>query len=92
MLDIFHVHSLENGDPIEPGGGRWLAALTEGFSGAELEQLVTSSLYAAYSAGAELTDDHLRADVKITRPLSVLMAERVAEVRAWAAGRCVPAD
>jgi SpoVK/Ycf46/Vps4 family AAA+-type ATPase len=69
-----------------------LSAETEGFSGAELEQLVTSALYAAFSAGAELTDDHLRAESKATRPLSVLMAERVAEVRAWAAGRCVPAD
>jgi len=26
-----------------------------------------------------------------TRPLSVVMAERVAELRAWAAGRTVPA-
>ena len=69
-----------------------LAAETEGFSGAELEQLVVSALYAAFAASTELTDAHLLAEVRITRPLSVLMGERVAELRAWAAGRCVPAD
>ena len=36
-------------------------------------------MYAAFAAGAELTDDHLRAEVKATRPLSVLMGERVAQ-------------
>jgi hypothetical protein len=39
-----------------------------------------------------LDDDHLLAEVKTTRPLSVLMGERVKELRAWANGRCVPAD
>jgi SpoVK/Ycf46/Vps4 family AAA+-type ATPase len=69
-----------------------LAADTEGFSGAELEQLVSSAMYAAFSAGTELTDARLRAEVGSTRPLSVLMGEKVAQLRAWAAGRCVPAD
>ncbi len=69
-----------------------LAAETEGFSGAELEQLVASALFAAFAAGTDLTDAHLSAEAKATRPLSVLMGERVAELRAWAANRCVPAD
>jgi hypothetical protein len=68
------------------------AAATEGFSGAELEQLVVSAMYSAFSAGTDLTDDHLLAEARATRPLSILMGERVAELRAWAAGRCVPAD
>ncbi len=69
-----------------------LAAATEGFSGAELEQLVLSALYAAYAEGKDLADEHLLAEVKTTRPLSVLMGERVRQLRAWAADRCVPAD
>jgi hypothetical protein len=69
-----------------------LAAAADGFSGAELEQLVVSALYAAFAEGKELSDDHLLAEVKTTRPLSVLMGERVRELRAWAEGRCVPAD
>ena len=69
-----------------------MAKATEGFSGAELEQLVVSALYAAFAEGKELTDEHLLAEVTTTRPLSVLMGERVKQLRAWADGRCVPAD
>lgn len=69
-----------------------LATRAEGFSGAELEQLVVSALYSAFSQNKELSDEHLLAEVAATRPLSVLMSEQVANLRAWAAGRCVPAD
>jgi SpoVK/Ycf46/Vps4 family AAA+-type ATPase len=69
-----------------------LAKLTEGFSGAELEQVVVSALYAAFAEDRELTDEHLRTEIHVTKPLSVLMGERVRQLRAWAADRCVPAD
>ena len=69
-----------------------VAQAAEGFSGAELEQLVVSALYAAFAESKDLTDEHLLAEVKTTRPLSVLMGEKVRELRAWAEGRCVPAD
>jgi hypothetical protein len=57
-----------------------------------LEHLVVSALYAAFAEGKELADEHLLAEVRTTRPLSVLMGERVRELRAWAENRCVPAD
>jgi MoxR-like ATPase len=69
-----------------------LARRADGFSGAELEQLVVSALDAAFAAGAELSDAHLRTEAEATRPLSVLMAERIGALRDWAEGRCVPAD
>jgi len=69
-----------------------LAAASEGFSGAEIEQAVVSGMYAAFSAGCELAADHLLAAMQATQPLSVLMRERVDQLRAWARGRCVPAD
>lgn len=69
-----------------------LVALTEGFSGAELEQLVIAALYNAFGANEELTDQHLRDAVALTKPLSVVMREKIAALRAWANGRCVPAD
>lgn len=69
-----------------------LSQVAEGFSGAELEQVVVSALYAAFASGGDLTDDVLEAEIKGTRPLSVLMAERMEELREWASERCVPAD
>jgi len=69
-----------------------LAEKAEGFSGAELEQMVVSALYAAFAENAELTNAHMEGAMRETKPLSVLMAERVRQLRAWAEGRCVPAD
>jgi SpoVK/Ycf46/Vps4 family AAA+-type ATPase len=69
-----------------------LAESAAGFSGAELEQAVISALYAAFADGTELTGDHLRAEIASTKPLSILMSERVHRLRIWAQNRCVPAD
>jgi AAA+ superfamily predicted ATPase len=69
-----------------------LAAASEGFSGAEIEQAIVSALFAAHATTAPLSDFALRAELKQTRPLSVLMAEQVAALREWARGRTVPAD
>ncbi len=68
-----------------------LAAETEGFSGAELEHLVVAALYVAHAEGETLTTEHLQAEIAATRPLSVLMAEPIAELRHWASTRAVPA-
>lgn len=69
-----------------------LAAMTDGFSGAEIEQAVVSALYAAYDRGVELSTELLKEEVLRTHPLSRTMAESIAELRAWAQGRTVPAD
>jgi SpoVK/Ycf46/Vps4 family AAA+-type ATPase len=69
-----------------------IAAATEGFSGAELEQLIVSSMYTAFSQGAELSDEFLLTERQTTNPLSTLMRERICNLREWAKDRCVPAD
>ena len=69
-----------------------LAAAAEGFSGAEIEQAIVAGLYAAHAAGAPLGDFLLRAELRQTRPLSVLMREQVDALRAWAQARTVPSD
>lgn len=71
---------------------RALAAATEGFSGAEIEQVVVSALFEAFDAGEELGMAHLLAASRKTVPLSVTMREGVARIRAWAAQRAVPAS
>jgi AAA+ superfamily predicted ATPase len=69
-----------------------VVAATDGFSGAEIEQVVVSALYTAFNGGSALTTDLLLAEAGATRPLSVTMAERVAGLRAWAEGRTVRAN
>ncbi|MDN5781202.1 MAG: AAA family ATPase, partial [Luteimonas sp.] len=69
-----------------------LALAADGFSGAEIEQAIVSSLYAAHADKRPLDDALLHAELRGTRPLSVLMAEKVNGLRAWARERTVPAD
>ena len=69
-----------------------LTAATEGFSGAEIEQAIVSSLYAAHAQNEPLATNHILAEIEQTRPLSVVMAERIAAMRDWAAGRTVSCD
>ena len=68
-----------------------LGAVTEGFSGAELEQGVIAALYDAFYERAELTTPHLLRAIRETVPLVRTMEEQVAELRAWAVGRARPA-
>ncbi|MBM3266503.1 MAG: AAA family ATPase [Candidatus Sericytochromatia bacterium] len=65
---------------------------TERFSGAELEQVVISALYEAFSEGQDLQMAHLLAAIRQTVPLSVTMAEDVEFLRHWAKTRAVAAS
>jgi SpoVK/Ycf46/Vps4 family AAA+-type ATPase len=64
---------------------------TRGFSGAEIEQVIVSALYAAFAADAPLTTPQLLREAAVTRPLAVMMAEKISALREWAEGRTVPA-
>ncbi|MGY0612975.1 AAA family ATPase [Luteimonas sp. A501] len=90
--ELFALHLGKRG--LDPAGFDLdgLATAAEGFSGAEIEQAIVSGLYAAHAAGTPLNDFLLRAELKRTRPLSVVMAEQVDALRGWALGRTVPAD
>jgi hypothetical protein len=69
-----------------------LADASAGFSGAEIEQVVVSALYSAHADGGVVDEPRLLQEIRGTRPLSVLMAEQVQQLRHWASSRTVPAD
>lgn len=69
-----------------------LAARCEGFSGAEVEQVVVSALAEAFADKVELAPRHLEAAIDETLPLSVTMAEDIERLRQWAKQRTRPAS
>ncbi len=69
-----------------------LAEVSEGFSGAEIEQAVVGGLYAAFAESRELSTEDLKNEVKSTKPLSILMGEKIRALRSWANERCIPAN
>ena len=89
---ILAIHLANRDQPLKRFELEQLSEATEGFSGAEIEQAVVSALYAAHAKSEPLATEHLLVEIKETRPLSVVMAERIAAMREWAAGRTVPCD
>jgi SpoVK/Ycf46/Vps4 family AAA+-type ATPase len=90
--DIFAIHLKKRQRDPQPFDLDALADAAEGYSGAEIEQAVVAALHNAFAAGGALTTEHIRQALQGSPPLSVTMAERVEALRAWAVGRCVPAD
>ena len=66
-----------------------LAAASDGFSGAELEQAVVASLYRTLYEKRPLDTALLHSMLSATVPLSVSRREDIAALRAYAAGRFV---
>ena len=69
-----------------------LSEVTEGFTGAEIEQVVVSGAYAAVAASGDLTTDLLIHSAKSTVPLSVTRRGDLLALREWARERTVPAE
>jgi hypothetical protein len=91
-FEILGIHCKKRGVALSEADMRALAARSEGFSGAELEQAVVSALYAAHANRQSVDARLIAAELEATKPLSVVMGEKIAELRDWAVERTVPAD
>lgn len=68
-----------------------IAERTEGFSGAEIEQVIVSALYASHAENQMATTEMLLNEIENTRALSIVMAEKIAALRHWAGERTISA-
>ena len=89
---ILAIHLNSRQQPLGQFDLEELTEASQGFSGAEIEQAIVSSLYAAHAKQEALNTGHILAEIKLTRPLSVVMAERISAMRQWAEGRTVSCD
>jgi SpoVK/Ycf46/Vps4 family AAA+-type ATPase len=89
---IFAIHLAKRKRDVSKYNLRTLAKGTEGFSGAEIEQVVVGALFVAFDAGHELQQRDLLSEAKATVPLSVMMREEIDELRTWAKLRTRPAS
>ena len=90
--EIFSIHlSLRKQNPRD-FDLEALAQGSDGFSGAEIEQVVVAALYGLLAENAErLTTERLQAELAATVPLARARREQIAELRAFARDRFVPA-
>ena len=90
--EIFSIHLNSREQDISKFDLPALANSSKGFSGAEIEQAVVSALYSSYATDTDLVTQHILDELQLTRPLSVVMAEKIAALREWASQRTVPAN
>jgi len=88
---IFSIHIAKRKRDVERFDLGQLANVTEGFSGAEIEQALVAAMYEAFAQNREFTQLDIIAAVKSTLPLSKTMNEQVAALRDWARQRARPA-
>jgi len=68
-----------------------LAEMTEGFVGAEIEQVVISALFEAFSEERSIKLEDFEKSIRTTVPLSVTQSEQIQRIREWANVRAVAA-
>jgi hypothetical protein len=89
---ILAIHARKRSVSLSPQEVLTLAKHSAGFSGAELEQSIVAALYSARANHQAVTAASIAHELQATKPLSVVMAEKVESLRAWAHDRTVPAD
>ena len=88
---IFAIHLRKRGWKPEKYDLEALASITEGFSGAEIEQIIISAMLNSYGQGRLLSQEDMEHAREESVPLSVTMEEKIYELREWARPRCRPA-
>ena len=90
--EIFAIHLARRGrDPLDYDLNQ-LAVVSDGFSGAEIEQVIFDGLYDAFENETELSDEDLFRNLKSTVPLSQTMEAKITALRQWARKHARPAS
>ena len=85
---ILGIHLKKRGWKTDQFDVAEIARRSEGFSGAELEQIVVTALIDAFGNGRVLSQEELERAWRTTVPLSVTMEDKIFALRNWAQDRC----
>ena len=91
--EIVRIHLELRGYDVKAIDPKAIAAATEGFSGAEIEQAVIDGGRIAFAdSDRDVKTEDIVEAAKDTFPLSKTMAEDIAKLKAWAKGRAKAAN
>ncbi|HTN02994.1 AAA family ATPase [Planctellipticum variicoloris] len=89
---IFQIQLRRRGRQMSENDLQLLAQSSDGFSGAEIEEAIISSLFDALSCDQDVSVDVIRRNIAETVPLSRTMSEEISRLRSWAGSRARPAS
>ncbi len=90
--EIFTIHLAKKGFDPQNFNCSMLGHSAKGFSGAEIEQAVTSAAFEALAQDRAPVQQDIMEAISRTVPLSVTMAEQIKKIEAWAFKRAVAAN
>jgi SpoVK/Ycf46/Vps4 family AAA+-type ATPase len=90
--EIFRIHLQKRNQVVSEFDLEALAEASDGFSGSEIEQAIVAALYVIHADNESLQTRHILDEIRQTRPLSVVMAEKISYLRQWASDRTVPVE
>jgi len=85
--DIFLIHIRKKGRDESNFDLKTLVSLSEGYSGAEIEQTIISAMFEAFSENREVETTDIMNSIEDVVPLSKLMKEEITELRTWSQSR-----
>jgi SpoVK/Ycf46/Vps4 family AAA+-type ATPase len=85
---IFEIHLARRNQDPKKFDLKFLGKISDGYSGAEIEEAIRAAVFTAFGEKAEVTTAGIEEAIRETRPLSVTMGEKVKALRRWAAERC----
>ena len=91
-MTIANIHLKKRDITLEPSDIKHIAEITEGFTGAEIEQVIVSAIYSAKAKENKVTIDIIQQAVSSTVPISITHQESIAALRYWAQNRAVIAN
>lgn len=89
--EIFSIHLTKRDILTEAFDVAELAATSEGFTGAEIEEAIVSARYLASSRDDTVQQADVMAALNRTYPMSIMRSESISSLRTWAEGRTVKA-
>jgi SpoVK/Ycf46/Vps4 family AAA+-type ATPase len=92
QIEIFRIHLTRRGVDVSGFNLEQLTQFTAGWTGAEIEQCVISSLTKARLADRDITEHDLISTAVKMVPLSRTMKEQISHIRGWAFERAVRAS
>jgi len=82
--DIFAIHLIKRGRNPENFDIKKLSRISEGFSGAEIENSINASMRRAFVEGREFTTKDIEKAVSETVSLSLTKSDDITRLRRWA--------
>lgn len=89
---IFSIHLKKNGADLSLISLDMLVKVTEGFNGAEIEQVVNGAMIEAFNSGRTINEQDIVITAGNIVPLSTTMREEIGRMERWAYNRAIPAS